>query len=750
MKKALCILIAFLILISVCMTACAAGLDELLKDYAGIVYDGTSEEQLASVIQAKAEIERINREYWGDYYDKTVTSPEYVMYAIWLDSHGTEWKSDGKVDDAALSRLRELTAGKQAEISKWFVSEYLNKPLYEENVILVTYESPDSVSDLSPEDFPFLDVESVEVLMDGVKHPIIKIKLTPKEGGRDIYEEIKTLLEKSERAVLSAEPNRYSLVFPTYSDLVETAAILPFKDVAKESWYFGNVKYALDKNIMKGVADDLFDPEGKLTRAMAVTILYRVAGEPEVTDKNSFSDVSAGTWYTDPVSWAQAKGIVMGRTTTEFDPDGDITRAEFAAILYRYKIASYKTLGATRDGEPTDIAIVPEYAKDAVRKMYRSGIINGRENGAFDPSAKITRAETAAMIERYDETATAAPSGEGNASTIAPDLSYTIHVSSEIVRGVVVSEGVTRQSNPTGNAINGTGNVIPDGVISFYDLKVEEVFKGNLKIGDTVRIFTTALITDPDDEVFPYRLDAGQTGIFCINNNNIWTAPSEGTVYRVVHNGWGVFDKIDENGIYHSTVYDLDPADLPDLIEKSNGSSGSACMTTPDLSFTIYVSSEIVRGTVVAEGETRRSNPTGEGINGMGESIPRDGVISFYDLRVEEVFKGDVRPGDVIRIFSVAPITAPDLEVEDEFPYRLELGQAGIFCIDKDDIWTEPSEGVAYGIVESGRGVFDRVDGNGIYHSFVYDLNPADLPALIAAADEKWAPVYEHYADNPI
>ncbi|MBQ7474797.1 MAG: hypothetical protein IJS78_02635 [Clostridia bacterium] len=181
--------------------------------------------------------------------------------------------------------------------------------------------------------------------------------------------------------------------------------------------------------------------------------------------------------------------------------------------------------------------------------------------------------------------------------------------------------------------------------------------------------------------------------------------------------------------------------------QTQSGSSGGASMTTPDLLFTIYASSEIVRGTVVAEGVTRQTNPTGDAINGMGELIPWYAVISFYDLKVEEVFKGDVMPGNVIRIFSVALIGDPDDEV---IPYRLNAGQTGIFCIVKDDIWTEPSEGTAYGIVESGRGVFDRVDGNGIYHSFVYDLDPADLPALIEAADEKWGPIYESYAKNPI
>ena len=189
-------------------------------------------------------------------------------------------------------------------------------------------------------------------------------------------------------------------------------------------------------------------------------------------------------------------------------------------------------------------------------------------------SATATQTETEGVVVISDNTDTETePQTEsgssGDVSMPAPDLWSTIHASSEIVRGTVVGEIGTTQSNPTGDAVNGRGEVIPDGVISFYDLKVEEVFKGDLKVGDTVRIFTAEFITDPDDEVVPYRLRTGQSGIFCINNNIIWTEPSKGTVYRVVHDGWGVFDRVDENGIYHSTVYDLDPADLPSLIAEA-------------------------------------------------------------------------------------------------------------------------------------------------------------------------------------
>ncbi len=177
----------------------------------------------------------------------------------------------------------------------------------------------------------------------------------------------------------------------------------PFIDVGDGDWFSESVKYVKSKGLMEGTGRFVFDPEGKLTRAMAVTILYRLSGEPGTAEGSSFSDVPENTWYTAPVSWARKQGVVKGRTKTEFDPDGEIIRAEFAAMLSRYIAAEDKIVYEEREGDPADISAVPDYAKESVTEMYRAGIINGRENGAFDPEAKITRSETAAMIERYDK-----------------------------------------------------------------------------------------------------------------------------------------------------------------------------------------------------------------------------------------------------------------------------------------------------------------------------------------------------------
>ncbi len=180
-----------------------------------------------------------------------------------------------------------------------------------------------------------------------------------------------------------------------------------FSDVIISKWYYSDVKYVYENRIMNGVTDTKFDPSGTLTRGMCATIIYRMAGSPQTEAENKFDDVKAGKYYTKAVTWAQSKGIVKGKTATTFTPEGNITRAEFATMLYRYLESADLILPVTREGSPIDRDLIPSFAIKAVDNMYLAEVINGRENGAFDPNASITRAETAAMIARFNRNAKA-------------------------------------------------------------------------------------------------------------------------------------------------------------------------------------------------------------------------------------------------------------------------------------------------------------------------------------------------------
>ncbi|MBQ8524286.1 MAG: S-layer homology domain-containing protein [Clostridia bacterium] len=196
---------------------------------------------------------------------------------------------------------------------------------------------------------------------------------------------------------------------------VITVNAASFKDVKSSDWFYASVNYVADKGIMKGTSSTKFSPKASLTRAMGVTLLYRVAGSPSVSGVTiPFTDVKSGTWYTDAVKWAYKNGIVTGKSSTYFDTNGNITRAEFATILNRYSDFMKYTLHVYRTDSVIDAGKVPEWAFMAVWKMYCAEIINGRSDGSFDPNAKITRAEAAAMIERFMK---APKDGSGNSNT---------------------------------------------------------------------------------------------------------------------------------------------------------------------------------------------------------------------------------------------------------------------------------------------------------------------------------------------
>ena len=176
-----------------------------------------------------------------------------------------------------------------------------------------------------------------------------------------------------------------------------------FGDVKKSDWFYDSVNYVADKGIMKGTSSTEFAPNTTLSRAMAVTLLYRIAKTPSVSGvKLPFGDVKSGQWYTDAVKWAYDKGVVNGKSNTVFGTNDNITRAEFVTILYRYTVNSELMIPVVNPAAiPIDIADIPGYAFTGVTTMYKGEVVTGREDGRFDSYANMSRAEAAALIERF-------------------------------------------------------------------------------------------------------------------------------------------------------------------------------------------------------------------------------------------------------------------------------------------------------------------------------------------------------------
>lgn len=186
---------------------------------------------------------------------------------------------------------------------------------------------------------------------------------------------------------------------------VSAAETTVFTDVKSSHWFYNSVNYVVEKGIMEGVEATRFAPNTTLSRAMAVTLLYRMASASSASAVTlPFKDVKSGKWYTDAVKWAYSTGIIKGKSKTYFGVDEKITRAEFAVILYRYAEYEKITLPVFRNVYFKDRESVPMWARDAVDCMCMAQIINGKKALIFFPFDKVTRAESAEMIYHFIET----------------------------------------------------------------------------------------------------------------------------------------------------------------------------------------------------------------------------------------------------------------------------------------------------------------------------------------------------------
>ena len=177
----------------------------------------------------------------------------------------------------------------------------------------------------------------------------------------------------------------------------------PFIDVKDEHWFYGDVEYMHVNEVFSGITPTTFEPETPMTRAMIVTVLYRLEGRPGVEQlTNDYSDVESDKWYTPAVLWASENGIVQGYEDGKFYPDSPVSREQLAAIIYRYtRVKGIELKRAVAEYDFVDEALIAGYAAEAVYAMQRAGIINGKAGNLFDPKGLATRAEVAATLHRF-------------------------------------------------------------------------------------------------------------------------------------------------------------------------------------------------------------------------------------------------------------------------------------------------------------------------------------------------------------
>ena len=181
-------------------------------------------------------------------------------------------------------------------------------------------------------------------------------------------------------------------------------------DVSKDAWYHAAVDYAVEHGIMEGVSETEFSPNTEVTRAQAVQILYNLEGQPDLSDENlgyPYEDVNAEEWYGNAVYWARLTGVATGYGDGTFQPGDNITRQEFAQMLYNY--AKYKGYDLTAEGDLSqfpDSGSVADWAEAAMSWANGNELINGHDNGTIDAGGTAIRAQAASILMKFDQNLT--------------------------------------------------------------------------------------------------------------------------------------------------------------------------------------------------------------------------------------------------------------------------------------------------------------------------------------------------------
>ena len=224
-------------------------------------------------------------------------------------------------------------------------------------------------------------------------------KLTVTSGSKTL-----TCREGSNGTYTFTMPAGAVTVSAAFAQIAQPAAF-PFADVSKSSWYYDSVAYVYAQGLMNGTGATTFGPATPTTRGMLVTILYRMEGSPASAACSPFSDVSADAYYAPPVAWAAWNGIVNGVSSTQFAPKQWVTREQMASILYRY--AQYKNWDVSQRGDLSrfsDRSKCHSYALAPLSWANATGLIQGKGKDILDPRGLASRAQVAAILQRFHQT----------------------------------------------------------------------------------------------------------------------------------------------------------------------------------------------------------------------------------------------------------------------------------------------------------------------------------------------------------
>ena len=208
-------------------------------------------------------------------------------------------------------------------------------------------------------------------------------------------------------ALTKVSDTEYTFVMPDSNVTVSATFVeknaTPFTDVKTADWWYEAVKYVYENKLMAGTSTTTFEPTAKLNRAQAVQILYNLEGQPAVTGTADFTDVS-GHWALNAITWGAENNVVAGVGNGKFDPNADVTREQFAQMMYNYaKFKGYDLSAAGDLNSFSDVSKVSDWAKAALTWANGEGLINGNEDGTLAPNGTAIRGQAASILMNFDQ-----------------------------------------------------------------------------------------------------------------------------------------------------------------------------------------------------------------------------------------------------------------------------------------------------------------------------------------------------------
>ena len=350
---------------------------------------------------------------------------------------------------------------------------------------------------------------------------------------------------------------------------------MPFSDVSNSAWYQKDVQYVYDNGIMNGVENTAFAPDDMTTRAMVVTMLYRIDRASATGAENSFSDVPSGRWYSEPINWAAANGIVDGIGDGLFAPDNVINREQMATIMHRYAVyKNYDVSKANDLAQYSDMNSVSSWAVTSMSWANGQGLITGITITTLEPQGTATRAQVAAILTRFirgykndssiqDISIRHFDVGQGDSILIdAGAYEVLIDASTNAAADTVVAnlntyvEGnleVVIATHPDADHIGGMDEV-------FSSFQIERIIdSGAIKTTQTFQKYWNAVQAEPDCS---YEED-----------NDIDIGLPYGAVLHIIETGDGRSDPNSNSVICeleYGTFKELFTGDMTDTVEKEN------------------------------------------------------------------------------------------------------------------------------------------------------------------------------------